>query len=247
MDEQTLHLRPPLWLPIAVALVAGGLYVVGKIVEVRGYQPVTIAVLGEGEVAAAPDVAVLSFGVQTGRQKTAKLAMDRLSRDMGAIMEAVKKSGVEEKDIRTESLWLNPAYDWEDGRQVDRGFEASQSLSVKVRDLGKISDVLAAATSVGANQVGGVTFTIDNPEKLRAQAREEAIAQAQEKAQTLASQLKKRLGELKGFSEGGIATPVPYMARMMELGVGGGGMEAPPLPGGEQEIRVQVTLTYELR
>ena len=249
MDEHLIHLRPPMWLPIVVVLLAGGSYVVGKNIEARDHQPVLISVDGEGKVTAVPDIAELSFGVQTGAQPTAKAAMEKLSTSMNAAFDAVKALGIEEKDISTESLYLNPMYDWPNGKQVLRGYEANQSLRVKVRDLDKVSDVLGAATGAGANQAGGVTFTIDDPDVLRAQARQKAIAQAQEKAQVLAKQLGVTLKQLKGFSEGGGSMPpIPMMSRAMDA-YGGGGIEekSVPLPAGEQEIQVTVNLSYEVQ
>lgn len=247
MEEKIIHLRPPLWLPPLVAIIVMGGYVLGKFVETRT-PPATIAVTGEGKVYAVPDIAELSFGVQTGRQATAQAAMEKLQRDMNAIFEAVKTKGVEEKDIRTESLWLNPAFDWENGKQIPRGFEANQSFRVKIRDLGKIGEVLSAATAAGANQAGGVSFTIDDPEKLRAEAREKAIIQAKEKATALTAQLGVTLSKLKGFNEGFGGLPPPIYARgmAMDAGMGAGG-EALPVPSGEQEVTVSVTLEYEVR
>ncbi|TSC80498.1 MAG: hypothetical protein G01um101425_152 [Candidatus Peregrinibacteria bacterium Gr01-1014_25] len=247
MDEHTLNLRPPVWLPITVVVIAGLAFIAGKHVEVRGYQPLQISVDGDGRVSAAPDIAQLSFGIQTGRQKTAQAAMEKLRKDMEAIITAVKAAGIDAKDIRTESLWLNPAYDWVDGRQVPQGFEASQSLRVKVRNLDTIGKVLSDATAAGANQVGDVSFTIDDPEELRTQARNEAIAKAKAKASALAAQLGKSLGKLKAYNEGSFGgPPVPmYEKAMMADGMGGGG--GVPVPAGEQEVRLSVVLTYELR
>jgi uncharacterized protein YggE len=132
---------------------------------------------------------------------------------------------------------------------VDRGFEASQSLAVKVRDLAKIGDALNAAVSKGANQAGGVSFTIDDPDVLRQQAREMAITKAKAKAALLAQQLGRPLGELKGFSEGARGYEVNFMKTMAE-GIGGAmdaSVPAPVVPAGEQEVSVTVTLTYELQ
>lgn len=237
--------KPQLTILLAVVL-GGAFFVAGQNVENRS-DPATITVSGEGKVSAVPDIASLSFGVQTGRQETAQAAMEKLSTDMNAIMDAVKATGVEEKDIRTESLHLSPAYDWDEGTRVPRGFEASQSLRVKVRDLTKVGDVLSAATNAGANQAGGVSFTIDEPEELQREAREEAIEDAKEKAKELARDLGVTLGELKGFNEGGGAIPMYRKDfAMMEAGIGGGG-GAPPMPAGEQEVQVNVSLTYEVR
>ena len=248
MDEHLLRLRPPVWLPLLVVVIAGGSYIAGKHIEVRGYQPTTISVDGEGKVTAVPDIAELTFGVATGPRKTAKAAMDILTTTMNASFESVKALGIEEKDISTELLYLNPSYDWSDGQQTLRGYEANQQLRVKVRDLDKVSDVLSAVTNAGANQAGGVTFTIDDPQALRAEAREKAIQNAQEKAQVLADQLGVNIVKLQNFNEGGgYSSPMPYMVKAME-GVGGGAMDAGvPLPPGEQEIQVNVNMTFEVR
>jgi len=250
MEEKALYLKPPVWLPIAVALVAGSLYVAGKYVETRHMDQFTISVSGEGKMNAVPDIASLNFGVQTGRQKTADGAMQILTDKMTKVIDALDALGIEKKDIRTQNLSLNPSYDWNEGTRIDGGFEANQSLVVKVRDLEKISSVLDAAIKAGANQAGSVGFTIDDPEILQEQAREEAIANAQAKAEKLAADLGVKLGKLQGFweNQGG---DMPMYARTMSMdaaeGMGGGGMVAPPLPAGEQEVIVTVNLTYKLK
>lgn len=251
-DSRTLSVQPPLWMPVVVLLavaVGGGFYVYGKKIEVKDVAPTLISVSGEGKAAAVPDIAELSFGITIQRQPTAKAAMDQLGKGMTAILDAVKKAGIPETDIKTESLSLNPAYDWNEGRQIMRGFDATQSLRVKVRDLDKVSDVLAAATNAGANQAGGVNFIVDDPEKSRAEARQEAIELAQQKAVTLAAQLGMSLGKLKNFSEGGGYVPPVIYGRGGGMAMDSKAMEVmpTPLPAGEQEVNVQVTLTYELK
>lgn len=250
MDDHRVFVRPPVWLPVLVALIAGGLYVAGKYVETRHMDQFTISVSGNGKVSAVPDIATLNFGVQTGRQKTADGAMKILTDDMTAVIEAVKGAGVEEKDIRTQYLNLNPAYDWNEGKRIERGFEASQSLVVKVRDLDKISEVLDVAIRAGANQAGSVGFTIDDPDVLRESARAEAIAEAKQKAQKLAADLGVSLGRLQGFwEEQGYGGPRAMMmeSKAMDGAYGGGGPVAPPIPAGEQEVQVQVNLTYKVK
>lgn len=251
MEEKAIYLRPPVWLPIVVALVAGSLYVAGKYVETRHMDQFTINVQGRGEVMSVPDIATLNFGVQTGRQKTADASMQMLTEKMTKVMAALTAVGIEEKDIRTQYLSLNPSYDWNEGRRIDEGFEANQSLIVKVRDLKKISEVLDAAIKSGANQAGSVNFTIDDPENLRAEARTKAITNAKEKAEKLAADLGVTLGRMQGFwEEQGYNEPMYARNVMMDSveGMGGGGAPmAPPLPAGEQEVVVSVNLTYKLR
>jgi len=249
-DTQTLNLRPPVWALLGAVVIAGLFFVYGKSMENKDRTPATINVSGDGRVFATPDIAEMSFGVQTGRRASAKEAIDALKRSMDAVYAAVKEAGVPEKDIQNQQFSLSPEYSWTNNRQTIIGYAGSQMLRVKVRDLDKVSGVLAAATEAGANQAGDVQFTIDDPQKLRDQARDEAIEEAQENAKALAKQLGVSLGELKGFSEGGGYTPpMPYYGRM------GGGTavaedaamnQSVPLPAGEQEITVQVNLTYEV-
>lgn len=246
MEERTLFLRPPLWLPVLLAVILGGAYVLGSYVETRDMSELTITVTGEGNMSAAPDIAALSFGVNVERVPTSQGAMEQLNTQMDAIITAVKEAGIEEKSIRTQSLNLYPAYDWREGEQIPRGFSANQNLVVKVHDVSMVSKVLSAATTAGANQIGNVSFTIDDTNELRDAARKDAIADAKQKAQALAADLGKTLGELKMFNEGYGGIPQPmYREAMMMDGVGGGGM--PSVPAGEQEVQVTVNLTYELK
>ena len=249
----TINIRPPVWLPILVVLIGGGFYVYGKNIEVRttGHEPVVISVTADAKVSGAPDIASLSFGVQTGRQPSAKAAIENVRKNMTKVLEAVKKAGVEDKDITTESFWLSPVYDYSNGTQIPRGYEANQSLRVKVRDLDKVGDVLTAATDAGANQAGSISFDIDDPDALVAEARAKAIEKAKAKADVLAASLGLHVSKITGFSEGGGYAPVPMMMKSMDAyGVGGGAMavrESVPMPVGEQDISSTVTLMYELR
>lgn len=252
-NEQTINIRPPVWLPLVAVAIGGAFYLAGKHLEKQpAAAPTTpgmISVTGEGKVFVTPDIAEISFGMQTGQQKTAAIAMKKLSDSMNSIYDALQKAGIAKKDITTENFWLNPVYDWKTGSQVLTGYEANQSLRVKVRNLDTISDVVAAATTAGANQAGSVNFTVDNPEAKRAEARKAAIDEAKQKAQVLAQQLGVSLGELKGFTEGSNGgIPAPMMMRSESLGIGGGGADAKslPLPSGDQEVVVDVTITYEL-
>lgn len=251
MAESTINVRPPVWALIVAVAVGGSFYLSGKHLEVnhRNDQPSTITVSGNGKAFAVPDIAELNVGVQTGRQPTANAAMTKLKTSMDAVIAAVKAQGIDDKDITTQSFWLNPVYDYNNGTQVARGFEAGQSLTVKVRDLDKASDVLGAATAAGANQAGGVQFTVDKPEGVQAEARAEAIKEAQDKAELLARQLGVHLGKIVTFNEGfGGGYPVPMMMYDKAMGVGGGAAEnqAVQLPVGEQEVNVTVSITYEL-
>lgn len=253
MTNDTAYARQPVWALLVAVAIGGAFYIAGKNIEAdtRAEQPGTVTVSGDGRAFITPDIARLNLGVQTGRQASAAVAMERLKTAMDAVIAAIEEEGIAERDIRTQSFWLNPVYDWTNGRQIPRGFEASQSLEVKVRDLDKVSDVLGAATAAGANQSGGVTFTVDDPEAKRAEARAEAIEEAKSKARELADQLDVDLGDIISFHEGyNSGVPPPIMYERASYGAGAASDEAAqsavPLPAGEQEISVTVNITYEI-
>ena len=247
--------RHHVWALGAVVVIGGLFFLGGKWIETdHRPQTATISVSGDGRAFVVPDIAKISVGVQTGRQTTAGAAMEKLKADMDKVLAAVKAAGVEQKDITTENFWLNPVYDYVDGRQIARGYEANQSVRVKIRNLDNVSAVLGAATDAGANQAGSVEFTVDDPDATRDAARAEAIAKAQKKADILANQLGVRLVNIIGFGEGysGGVTPPMYLSRDAAYGMGGGSdsavMEkAVALPVGEQEVTVNVTITYEVK
>lgn len=234
---------------VIIAVIIGGLfYLYGKKMDVRTQTPATITVTGDGKVSAAPDIAQVSFGIQTGPQTSANGAVTILTTKMKAVIEAVKKAGIPDKDMTTEQFSLNPTYDWTGGVQRLRGYDATQMLRVKIRDLDKVGDILSAATAAGANQAGNMVFVLDDPNAVQAQAREKAIAEAKEKAKVLAGQLGVNLGRIVSFNEGGgYAPPMPYMMRNEAMGMGGGGDASLQVPVGEQDTVVSVSITYELR
>lgn len=246
-DEQTLNLRPPVWALFAAVAIGGLFYLGGKALE-KEYADSNdvIVVTGDSRVFAAPDIAQLTFGVQTGPKPTAKAAIDKIDTSMKAIIAAVKNLKVEDKDVSTQQFYMNPVYDWTSGQQRLLGYDANQMIMVKVRDLDTVGEILQAVTAAGANQADGITFGIDDPEALQAQARGEAIKEARERAEQMAQQLGVELGDLKSFSEGfgGGISPMPYYDRAM--GMGGGGGESLAIPQGQQEVNVTVTLTYEI-
>lgn len=247
----TVTLRPPVWALFIAVAIGGGFYLAGKHIEARGpmpFNPAVISVSAEGKVTMSPDIASITLGVTSGRQTTAKAATEMVNKNMQKIVEAVTALGVAKKDIATEGFYLNPEFDYTTNGQVPRGFQASQTLKIKVRDLDKAGDVLTAATNAGANQVGGVVFSVDNPEEAQAKARSIAIEKAREKAEALATELKMHLGRMTGFSEGNTGYPMPMMMRATaDMAVGGAPMEKAELPAGEQDIVSTVSLTYELR
>ncbi len=213
----------------------------------------TISVSGTGEVYAKPDLALTSFSV-VEEAKTVVEAMQENTEKMNAIIALMKEQGVDDKDLKTTNFSIYPRYEWRretvewpypEGERVLVGYEVSQSLQVKIRDLTKIGELIEGATTAGANQVGSLQFTIDNQDALKNQAREQAIDKAKDKAKELASQLGVGLVRVTNFSEGS-AAPRYYALDMAESSVGGKGGEAPQIETGENKIEVTVTITYEI-
>ncbi len=217
----------------------------------------TITVSGDGEVFAVPDTATFSVTIQEEAKEVSD-AQEVATKKANDIIAYLKGEGVEEKDIKTADYSVYPQYDYTQsacregfcppGRQVLRGFQVSQTLSVKVRDTKKAGDLLSGVGSRGASSVSGLNFTIDDEDALQAEARGKAIEDARTKAAELAKQLNVRLVRVVGFSESsGGYPPMPYA-------YGRGGdmvMEskavAPEIPAGENKIVSNVSVTYEIR
>jgi hypothetical protein len=211
----------------------------------------TITVSDSGEIYAAPDLAITSFSVVT-EAKTVAEAMSENTKKMNAVITAVKEQGVEEKDLKTINFNISPHYDYygvssiyPSGKRVLVGYDITQTLQVKIRDLEKVGNIIQAAIDNGSNEASDLQFTIDQQDELKKQAREEAINKAKAKAEELADQLGVKLVRITNFSESNF---VPYYAlekAVSPLGLSGGG-SAPQIETGENKIEVTVYITYEI-
>jgi uncharacterized protein YggE len=211
----------------------------------------TISVSETGEVYAKPDLAITTFSVLTEALTVAE-AMESNTQKMNAVIEAVKAEGVEDKDLKTTNFSINPRYEYygvssyyPSGNRVLAGYEVSQSLQVKIRDLAKVGKIVQIATEKGSNQSGDLQFTIEEQDALKQQAREEAIAKAKTKAQNLAQSLGVKLVRITNFSESG---EMPYyygLEKSSAVGFGGGAA-VPQIETGQNRIQVTVYLTYEI-
>lgn len=217
--------------------------------KIRGYPYIgadvayknTISVRGEGKVYTKPDIAIINLSVVT-EGRNIKAVQDENSEKMNGVVSFLKGFGIEEKDIKTTNYALYPRYDYENSRipQII-GYEITQTLEVKIRDLEKIGEILEQSVGVGINQVSSLRFAVDKDEELKEEARNLAIKDAKEKAKKLASQLGIRLLKISGYDEGADYTYPIYR----ELGIGGAG-ETPEIQVGENEIVINVTLIYEI-
>lgn len=204
----------------------------------------TFSATGEGKVTVSPDIAVVNAGV-TAQAATAKAAQNQLNTAINAVSDAIKQLGVEAKDIQTSGYTIYPTQDYTDGRQRIMGYQATSNLTIKVRDMEKANSVIDAATAAGANQVGGVSFDVDDKTKAQNEAREKAVAEAKRKAEAAASIAGFGLGRIINYNEdfGGYPRPIPMMAETKMAG----GDTVTSLEPGSSEVTVVVTLSYEIK
>lgn len=206
-----------------------------------------ITVRGVGEVLATPDIATFSFTVRE-EAKDVSTAQKKSSEKANKAIAYLKEKGIEEKDIKTQNYYTNPKYDYvPNAKPLFTGYEVSESVSVKVRDIEKAGDILAGIASLSVGEVGGLSMTIDSPEALKISAKADAIAKAKIDAEATAKNLGLRLGRVVGFYEentNGGDYPIAYggamSAKVMEV-------SAPSIQPGEQKITSTVSITYEVK
>ncbi|MBI3485554.1 SIMPL domain-containing protein [Candidatus Daviesbacteria bacterium] len=205
----------------------------------------TFDVSGEGKATVKPDIALISLGV-SATAPTAKAAQDQMNLNINKVSDAVKKLGVEAKDIQTQNYNINPIYDngsFIGSSQKITGYSADTNLSVKVRNLDTANKVLDAATVAGANQIGGISFEVEDRAKAESEARTKAVAQAKQKAAQASQIAGFRLGRVINYSEGfngGIVRPLGAAKADMAS-------QAPTqIEPGSSEIDITVTLSYEI-
>lgn len=214
-----------------------------------------ITVNGEGKVSSVPDIATVTFTVSEDAD-TATHAQDGATKKVNVSLAVLKDLKIAEKDIKTSSYNVSPRYSYQspcynypcpyNGEQKIIGFTASQTVEVKIRDIDVTGKVLTSLGDAGVTNLYGPNFTVENPDALKAEARKEAIVKARAQAEQLAKDLGVRLVRVVNFNEGGY---YPMYAKAdMGLGMGGAPEAAnPSIPAGENEIVVNVSVTYEIR
>ena len=229
---------------LAVVLVLQLLLVVPGVGSMRaGVEERAIMVMGEGKASAEPDLAVIRIGVET-RARTADAAAEENGDRMANVMDALQRREIADEDIQTVDYSIRAEIDWEDDERRILGYVVSNSVSVKVRDVDQVGDVLDAVTDAGANNIHGIQFTFDDPSELREQARAEAMADAQGKAEALATLAGVGLGKPRIISESFIQPPPFALERVYAAADGGGGV---PVSPGQLGVNVQVQVTFDIR
>ncbi|MDD5032283.1 MAG: SIMPL domain-containing protein [Patescibacteria group bacterium] len=208
----------------------------------------SIMVTGEGEVIGVPDIAKVQLGYNVEKKTVAEAQKDNTEK-MNAVIKKLKDDfKIDEKDIKTVNYSIYPQYDWSKGKQTFRGYEVSQNLEVKVREMEKVSQILDAAGGLGLNQIGSLSFEVDNEETLKQEARIKAIEAAKTKAEDLAKVAGVKLGRIISFSESGNNyIPVAYSSyKATDEALGMGGGVSPEIQAGSSEIKITATVEYEI-
>lgn len=203
-----------------------------------------LSVSARAEASRVPDVASLSTGVVT-QAADAKAALRANAEQMNKVMAAIKAAGIADKDIQTSGINVNPQYKYADNRAPTiTGYQASNTVSVKVREIDKLGKVLDALVASGANQVNGPSFEIDKPEAVYDEARRAALEQAQARAEMYAKALGMRVRRIVSISEGGGFQPPRPM--MMAKAAMADNFESSPVSPGETTLTANLDVVFEL-
>ena len=199
-------------------------------------------VTGEASVTATPDMATIRTGV-TNQGTSAKETSDANAKTANALVAALRAAAIADNDIQTAGLSLQPTYEntVSSGRGRINGFQASTQLTIKVREIPKLADVIDRVVAAGASDINGIEFIVSAPSPALDAARTEAVADARRKAEIYAKAADVKLGRVIALSENG-AMPEPMMM-MAEARVG---RSSPAVMPGEKTLRLTVTVTYEL-
>ncbi len=244
---RSLRLRP---LMLAIALAAGTAMTAASAQTPNPATPMTtndgtlLSVSAEATSKRVPDVATISTGVVT-RGADSNAAMRENADQMAKVLAALKGAGIPERDIRTTGVNLNPQYQYAENQPPKiTGYEARNTVSVKVRDLGKLGKIMDTLVAEGANELNGPSFEVDKPDEAYDEARRAALEKAQARAEMYAKALNLRVRRIVSIDEtsGGFRPPVPMM-RAMAMEAKGADTTISP---GESSLGVSLNIVFEL-
>ena len=223
---------------VAGAVLRGGSTVVNSSAAAPEH---VITVSGVGQVSVAPDVADVLVGVVVQRPTVAQ-AQSAAADSMGAVVAAIKKDGVADKDIVTVNLSLSPVYDYSSGGGAPRlvGHQFVNTVRVTVRAIGSVASVIDDAVAAGATTIGGITFRLDDPKTVQAQARGLAMADARSKADALTAAAGVSIKGVAAISEATLQTNPTYTASAMAADKAA----STPIQTGTTDIVVSVSVSY---
>jgi uncharacterized protein YggE len=207
-----------------------------------------LSVQGSGQARVEPDEATVRLGV-TAQATTAREAQEQVNRTANAIMEAVRRLGVQPQQVQTSELFLGPIYG-QNRPEVQAepritGYQASNVVSVSLEKLDQVGPVIDAGLGAGANRLDGVVFGLRNDAAARAQALTAAVTEARGKAQALASAAGVRLAELVEVTEGGVSFTPVYQKGRVAMAAEAMDMST-PVASGQVSVDASVTLRYRI-
>lgn len=239
-------IRVVLALAVFTAWGAAGLMMAGAPATAQSVaEGPVLRVSGEGRVQVAPDMAVITLGVQS-RAKTAQAALREASGRVASVLEALRGAGIEARDMQTSGLSLGPEWDgsYSDGRNRQRviGFLVSNTVTVRVRDLAGLGALLDTVVADGANTFNGLQLTSSRMDEHMDLARRNAVAEARRKAALYAEAAGVTLGRLQSLTEAGGGGPRPFLAREMAMA----DASVVPVAEGEITVSASVDLVYAI-
>lgn len=205
-----------------------------------------ISVTAQAQAKTTPDLATINLGVQS-RGATAKAAQDAQAAKMTAIIATLEAQGVDDDDIQTSQVGLNPITVWnERGESRVTGYESVNTVAVQVRDLTKVSTIIDAIVADGSNRIDGIAFSMDDAEKAEADAHAEAVRKARARAEGYAAGAGLKVHRLVSIVEpGGSSMPPMPMDGMAMRAVAEA--TATPIMPGQVSTGAAVTVVFELR
>lgn len=207
-----------------------------------GRQPPRISVVGEGEVSVAPDMAVVTLSVLR-EAATAREALAANSAAMKEVLDALKAAGIAERDIQTSRFNIQPRYTQSKTQEPKiAGYAVSNEVTVRIRKLAEAGSVIDKVVDLGVNQGGGITFVKEDLKETLTEARKRAVADALDKARTLAEAAGVKLGPVLSIEESAVPPrPIAYAAPMRVAAE-----KAVPLASGENSYQTQVSVVFEI-
>lgn len=232
----------------ALLLTTGGCFIPQQ-------PPHTITFRGSAEIKAVPDIALFAITIRE-EDKDSAIAQQKMTKKTNAALELLNKKGVAKKDIQTEHYSTYPKFEYQAGvcqkgscqpsRQILTGFEASQTISLQLRDLVQASQILSDLAALSISEINGPNLSVQNSDTLKSEAQALAIARAKEQAATTAKNLGVTLKKIVDFSEEGQAG---YRTRAMAakaVNLESAERSAPQLEAGEDKFTSSVLVTYEI-
>lgn len=229
----------------SAALTATGAAAQESVAIARPVSGTRLDVSAVGTVSRVPDLAIISAGVVT-RSTTATGAIAENATRMERVRDALRRAGIQDRDIQTSSINLNPDYRYQENQPpVLTGYQASNNVSIKFRDIRNSGKILDALVAQGANQINGPSLTIDKPETAYDEARTKALAVGRARAELYARSLGMRVVRLLSVSESGgfNRPPMPMYARA-EAAMADAKTTIDP---GSQELEVSLSMSFELQ